>query len=187
MALRRTLATLFDADERTFRTEAKPLLREHGPGAARVERAVADGLAELDAGVDTDVRSGLTARERELVWRVWVFDDAPFGLTLSGPAYQDNPIRVANRTWRDLTGYSMSDLHGENPRLLQGAQTERPAVERLHEAVDIWESVTVELTNYRRDGTPFRNRVSLTPLEDESGTVTNWLGVQEAVGSRASE
>jgi PAS domain-containing protein len=58
-------------------------------------------------------------------------------------------------------------------------------VDDLREAIDIWEPVTVELRNYRRDGSSFRNRVSLLPLEDEMGTVSNWIGVQEAVDGTA--
>jgi PAS domain-containing protein len=82
---------------------------------------------------------------------------------------------------RDLTGYSLGDLRGENPRLLQGPDTEADAVADLREAVDIWEPVTVELWNYRKNGSRFRNRLSLVPLPDETGTVGNWLGVQGAV------
>lgn len=106
---------------------------------------------------------------------------ARFCITLSGPAYQDNPILYANQTFRDMTGYPLGDLVGENPRLLQGPETEQAPVADLREALDIWEPVTVELTNYRNDGTPFRNRVSLVPLDDETGTITNWVGVQEVV------
>jgi PAS domain S-box-containing protein len=124
---------------------------------------------------------GLCARERELVRKVRALSDAPCGLTLSGAAFEDNPLVYANRTFRRLTGYSMRELHGRNPRLLQGPDTERAAVGVLHEALRTWAPVTVELWNYRRDGTRFRNRVSLRPILDGAGTVTNWYGVQGRV------
>jgi PAS domain-containing protein len=41
--------------------------------------------------------------------------------------------------------------------------------------------VTVELRNYRRDGSAFLNRVSLRPLPGDDGTITHWAAVQEAV------
>lgn len=130
---------------------------------------------------DVDGLPTLDDHERTLVARMRTLDDVPLGLTLSGPAYQDNPIRYANRTFREMTGYSLAELVGENPRLLQGPETEAAAVDDLREAIDIWERVTVELQNYRQDGTPFRNRVTLVPLEDDTGTITNWLGVQDVV------
>jgi PAS domain S-box-containing protein len=120
----------------------------------------------------------LLERERWLVWRVWVLADAPLGVTLSGAAYEDNPLRYANRTFRRLTGYGMAELHGRNPRLLQGPDTEAEAVADLHAGLRGWEPVTAELWNYRRDGTRFRNRVSLLPVVDGTGTVTHWFGVQ---------
>jgi len=129
----------------------------------------------------SSVAADLDARDRALVERVRRFDAAPLGLTLSGPAYRDTPIRYANRTFRELTGYALEELRGENPRLLQGPDTEAGAVDRLHEAIDIWSEATVELRNYRRDGTSFRNRVTLVPLPDDSGTIHNWLGVQARV------
>lgn len=121
------------------------------------------------------------AVEGTLVRRARVLDGVQFGITVTGPAYQDNPIRYANRSFRELTGYSLETLRGENPRLLQGPETSPAAVEALREATSIWEPTTVTVRNYRRDGSAFDNRVSVRPVEDETGTITNWVGVHEAV------
>ncbi|MGM0684996.1 MAG: PAS domain-containing protein [Halobacteriota archaeon] len=102
-------------------------------------------------------------------------------MTLCGPAYRDTPVRYANRALRELTGYSLAELRGRNPRLLQGPKTGDAAVADLREAVSIWEPVTVQVWNHRRDGTPFLNRVSLRPLPGADGTITHWAAVQEAV------
>lgn len=130
------------------------------------------------------VRTGyddLSGRERRLVWRLWTLDTAPLGLTLTGPAFADNPVVYATRTLRDLTGYTAADLLGENPRLFQGPETEREAVTDLREAVASWNEVTVTVTNTHADGTSFRNRVTLAPISGTDGTVTHWLGVQKRV------
>jgi len=68
---------------------------------------------------------------------------------------------------------------GENLRLLQGPETTAAAVADLREAVDIWEAVVVELDNYRADGSQFQNRVAIAPIADDTGTISNWVGVQE--------
>ena len=143
-------------------------VRETSPETVDGDRIVAD-------------YDGRSERERRLAWRLWTLDTAPLGLTLAGPAYADNPIRYATRTLREVTGYALANLVGGNPRLLQGPATERGPVADLRAAVASWNETTVEVTNHRADGTPFRNRVTLAPLSGADGTVTHWLGVQERV------
>jgi PAS domain S-box-containing protein len=134
---------------------------------------------------DIESVAGLLEREQRLAWKVWVLEYAPFGITLSGAAYEDNPILYANQTFRWLTGYPLSAVHGENLRLLQGPATESAATGELLEGLRRWEPVTAELWNYRRDGVRFRNRVSLLPVFDDTGTVTHWFGVQGRVDGQS--
>jgi hypothetical protein len=68
------------------------------------------------------VTAGLNARDEELLACVRRFATAPFGLTLSGLAYSDNPILYANRTFREIMCYPLADLRGENPRLTSRAR-----------------------------------------------------------------
>ena len=129
----------------------------------------------------SSVTAGLDAHTTALLGRIRRFDAGPLGLTLSGPAYRDTPILYANETLRIITGYPLAELRGENPRLFQGPDTDPDAVATLREAIDIWAETTVELWNYRRDGSCFRNRVTVVPVPDDTGTITNWLGVQAVV------
>jgi PAS domain S-box-containing protein len=148
---------------------------------ARLDRAPSP--AAFDGPSDLEAFEALTPLERDLVWRLWVLDAVPFGLTLAGPAYQDTPVRYVNDGFERLTGYPLSAVRGKNLRLLQGPDTDDPAVESLREAVSIWEPITTELRNYRRDGTAFVNRVSLVPMAGSDGAVANWVGIQAAVDS----
>ena len=175
---RHELIDALRADPTEFRERVVDRLDDAAHAAARLDRAAAP------ASFDEPTELGsLTPLERDLVWRLWVLGAAPFGLTLAGPAYQDTPILYANRTFRRLTGYPLSAVRGENLRLLQGTETDPDAVATLREAVTIWESVTVELLNYRRDGTPFRNRVSVVPMAGPDGAIANWVGIQRRVES----
>jgi PAS domain S-box-containing protein len=175
MATRDRLVSVLQADPEPFRAGARELLAAHGGDPERVDRGE-DLLA--DAPVDTTT---LSAHERDLVRRVRILDDAPLGLTVAGPAYEDNPVIYVNRTFRELTGYGLAEVRGENLRLLQGPDTDPGAVDALREATEIWEPVTTELVNYRADGTPFTNRVTLVPHSGETGRITNWIGIQERV------
>jgi PAS domain S-box-containing protein len=197
MSLRSDVLDFLACDEANVRVALRDLLAD---GDATSDDASEDGVARTAAAnrrldprrlprsrsaaslpaavADAD---DLTERDRRLIERVRLLDDAPLGITLCGPAYRDTPILYANRTFRDLTGYPLADLRGRNPRLLQGPETDPAPVESLREAVSIWEPVTVELRNHRRDGTPFVNRVSLRPLPGDDGSITHWAAVQEAV------
>jgi len=108
-------------------------------------------------------------------------DDAPVGMAISGPAYQDNPIYYVNDAFESITGYAEGDVLGENLRLLQGSDTAAEVVDDLHEAIDIWAPVVVDVRNYRADGTPFWNHLALAPIADETGTISNWVGMQQDV------
>jgi PAS domain S-box-containing protein len=180
MSLRRDLAALLPADDAVFRSRIVDVFDAYD-GVTDRREAVAAGPDAVDPPAGLDAVDALDPRDRALVWRVQLLEDAPLGITLSGPAYGDNPIVYANETFRALTGYAMRDLRGENPRLLQGPDTEPAAVADLREALSTWQPVTVDLRNYRRDGTPFDNRVSLVPVTDDAGTVTNWFGIQAAL------
>lgn len=183
MDTRRDLIDLLRVDRPTFRDRIDSVLRAHDCADTARRDALAAGpeSERFDGPPELDDYETLSIRAHDLVWRCYLLDHAPLGLTICGPAYRDTPILYATRTMRAITGYSLDDLRGENPRLLQGPETDADAVTDLREAVDIWEPVTVELWNYRKDGSRFRNRLSLVPLPDETGTVGNWLGVQAAV------
>jgi PAS domain-containing protein len=173
VTLRRDLVRAVRATD--FREAALALCERHDlPEEPRRRVRETEPAAVVERGL-TDGRDG---RARRLVWRLWTLDAAPLGLVLAGPAYRDTPVVYATRTARDLTGYGLGELRGENLRRLQGPGTEPAAVADLREAVASWNEVTVDLRNYRADGTAFRNRVTLAPLAGPDGAPTHWLGVQ---------
>jgi len=179
MSTRERLGELLTCEESSFPSPARSFLAAHDIEPERVEPA--DGALPGLVDLSSPEVASLSPHERDLCRRLWVLDSAPLGITLAGPVYQDNPVIYVTRSFRELTGYSLSAVRGENLRLLQGPDTEADAVDALREAVEIWEPVTVELWNYRADGERFRNRVSLVPLPDDDGMLANWAGLQERV------
>lgn len=172
--LRATLRETVTADRESFRETVSRLATEYGFDADRLptEPETFDPPAAVGS---------VDAPDRELVWRAWTLETAPLGVVLAGAAYQDNPVLYANRATRRLTGYSLATLCGENLRLLQGPETDRWTVDSIQEALRGWDSITVELTNYRADDTVFTNRLSLVPVFGADGTVEHWFGLQAAV------
>lgn len=94
------------------------------------------------------------------------------------------PMVFANAAFERLTGYRREEMLGRDCRLLQGDARDQPAIAVLRAAIDAREACTVVLRNYRRDGTPFWNELSLTPLADEDGVVRHYIGIQKDVSER---
>jgi sigma-B regulation protein RsbU (phosphoserine phosphatase) len=106
------------------------------------------------------------------------------GITISDVRLPDNPLIYANRGFEEITGYSREESIGRNCRFLQGSDTDEESLNEIRSAIAEQRPCVVELLNFRKDGTPFWNRLSLTPLKDETGLVTHFIGVQSDVTRR---
>ena len=108
---------------------------------------------------------------------------SPIATVISNPRRPDNPIEAANTAFGALTGYSESEIVGRNCRFLAGELTEPWLTDRIRDAIDSRRPVLVDILNYRRDGSPFRNAVLVSPLFDEDGNLAWFLGSQVDLGS----
>ena len=93
-------------------------------------------------------------------------------------------IVYANAAFTRTTGYSLEDVLGQTPRILQGPGTDDHARKRLKTALKRWKPIEVELLNYRKDGQPFWVELSIVPVADEKGWFTHWVSVQRDVSER---
>ncbi|KQU55365.1 histidine kinase [Sphingomonas sp. Leaf339] len=105
-------------------------------------------------------------------------------MILTDPRQSDNPIVFANNAFLDLTGYDLEEVLGRNCRLLQGALTDRAVVAQMRTAVTERRAVSVEVLNYRRDGSPFWNGVFIGPVYDEAGELLFFFASQLDVSPR---
>lgn len=100
---------------------------------------------------------------------------------VSDPRRPDNPIVACNEAFVRLTGYSRDEILGRNCRFLRGERTEADQTAMLREAIAACRPTMVELINYRRDGSAFRNAVMVAPLFDDEGELAYFLGSQMAI------
>ena len=85
------------------------------------------------------------------------------GILITDPTQPDNPIIYASPGFEWLTGYPADEVVGRNCRFLQGPKTDPEAVAQVREAVRAGRPCSVELLNYRKDGTAFWNALSVSP------------------------
>jgi PAS domain S-box-containing protein len=107
---------------------------------------------------------------------------------ISDPKLPDNPIVACNDAFCALTGYGPEEIIGRNCRFLRGPDTEGWLSDVLRDAVREAKPALVEIRNYKKDGTPFRNAVMIAPIFDETGRLDYFLGSQmEVVDHGAAE
>ncbi|WP_159806917.1 SpoIIE family protein phosphatase [Cellulomonas citrea] len=112
----------------------------------------------------------------ELAARTAVASQLSF--VLSDARVEDEPLIWVNEEFCRLTGYAPAEVIGRNCRFLQGAGTDRRTVDQIKEDLHAGRTVSATALNYRRDGTPFWNHMVISPVRDETGTITHHLGIQ---------
>lgn len=105
-------------------------------------------------------------------------------MLITDPTQHDNPIVFANKAFQKLTGYDRHEVIGRNCRFLQGRDTDRRAVARLAEAIAKGHDISVDLLNYRKDGSRFWNALYLSPVRDDEGRIKFFFASQIDVTPR---
>lgn len=138
-------------------------------------------MPERIEAIDIETEDGIRRLDVPLDLKDRALEAASDGITISDPSRPDNPLIYVNSGFEQLTGYTRDSVLGRNCRFLQGPETDRVAGEMIRQAIAEQRECTVEILNYRRDGSPFWNRLSITPVRDGEGRVTNFIGVQSDI------
>ncbi len=106
------------------------------------------------------------------------------GITIADATKEDCPLIYVNKGFEKITGYNADFACGTNCRFLQGEDTDPKAIEEIRRAVKEKRECIVEILNYRKNGEPFWNRLSINPIRNNTGVVTHFVGVQSDVTAR---
>lgn len=93
----------------------------------------------------------------------------------------DYPILYASAGFFKMTGYTSKEVIGRNCRFLQGADTDPEDVAKIREALQKGTTYCGRLLNYKKDGSPFWNLLTVSPIKDESGKTLKFIGMQVEV------
>jgi diguanylate cyclase (GGDEF)-like protein/PAS domain S-box-containing protein len=103
------------------------------------------------------------------------------GVLIADARQPDLPIIYANQAFSTMTGYTRSDVIGQNCRFLQGPESDPAMIAKLRRGIQAQRETHVTLCNYRKDGTPFWNDLHIAPVRDSEGLVTHFVGVQHDI------
>lgn len=102
-------------------------------------------------------------------------------MAVTDPRQPDNPIVLANQAFLDLTGYSAEDVIGRNCRFLQGEGTSAATVAEIRTAIAEERDFTIEILNYKKDGTAFWNQLHVSAIHDDEGKLLYFFASQDDV------
>jgi PAS domain S-box-containing protein len=106
------------------------------------------------------------------------FKATRMSMIVTDPNQDDNPIIFCNAAFERLTGYSNDELIGSNCRLLQGEGTNAQTVTKVRESIAAGRDVSVDILNYRKDGSPFWNALFISPVRDDESKIVYFFASQ---------
>jgi PAS domain S-box-containing protein len=175
MSLDSTIQALQQENEKL-----REAIREHIPDSDQMlseqrQEAAADdyslfqkGLnsAEIDSDDFTMLMSLKTARQN---------------FVISDSTLPDNPLVFASQGFLEMTGYQLGDILGKNCRFLQGPGTNKKIIEKMVAGIRGQYDTLSLIMNYKKDGSMFWNKLFISPLRDNQGKVSHYLGIQSDI------
>ena len=94
---------------------------------------------------------------------------------------QDKILIYVNPAFERLTGYTSEEILYQDCRFLQSGDRDQDALPKIRDALDREGSCREILRNYRKDGTPFWNELSLSTVKNPNDGQDYFIGVQKDV------
>jgi PAS domain S-box-containing protein len=106
------------------------------------------------------------------------------GVVITDHTQPDEPIIYCNKAFESITGYTNKEIIGHNCRFLQDGDNNQEARHLLRQAIQNGEHCQVEIRNYKKDGRLIWNELMISPVKDQEGNVTNFIGIQNDITRR---
>jgi len=118
----------------------------------------------------------------------WIFrgalDNAKDIIVITEATPLDKPgprIVYANQAFYDLTGFTPEETIGNDPRMLQGKDTDRATLDRVRAALKAHEPIRVEVVNYTKSGQSYWLDMIIAPLRNPEGEVTHFAAIERDI------
>lgn len=154
------------------------IVRDASGRAVRIDGIAADVTAQVHADTARELAEGtLRLKDRAL-------ESTQNGVVVTDMTNPSCPIIYANPGFERITGYAAADIYGLNCGFLHGTDRDQAGLAELREAIHAGRECQVVLRNYRKDGSLFWNELSVSPVRDDQGRVTHYVGVQNDITER---
>ncbi len=156
-----------DGERRQLWIRKSPIINDNGEviGISAIDRDITE---------QNEAEVKLRLQERAI-------NAATNGVVICDARLPDVPIIYVNKGFERITGYTLSMISGLNCRFLQGPNSNLEVIEKIRTAIKTQTPVEVLILNYRKNGTTFWNNLKISPVRDEEGLVTHFVGIQSDV------
>ena len=93
-------------------------------------------------------------------------------------------IVYVNEAFNKMTGYTVEEVIGKTPRILQGPKTNKKELSRISEAIESQKTIEVEIVNYKKNGEEYWVNFTIVPVADKDGILTHFVAIQRDVTAR---
>ena len=147
-----------------------------------------DGLARLPAAVrnalnEKSAREERGRAEEELRKFARIVEQTPVSVVIT---CLDGSIEYVNPKFTEVTGYTLEEVRGKNPRFLKSGETADEEYRRLWETISQGREWHGEFHNRRKDNALVWQRATVSPLRDGAGAITHYLAIEEDVTAQKS-
>ena len=108
-------------------------------------------------------------------------EQSPASIVITNPA---GDIEYVNPKFVDLTGYTMAEALGKNPRILKSGEKSPEAYRELWETITAGKEWRGEFHNKKKNGELYWESASISPIRNPAGRITHFLAVKEDITSR---
>lgn len=141
------------------------------------------GNVVMTIGISRDITERKSAEEK-LQLQNKALQSSSEGILIADSNNGENIIIFTNEGFTNLTGYSAQEAIGKNCRFLQGKDTNPETIVEIRKCIAEHKNFEGEILNYKKDGTPFWNLLRITPVLDDSGKLTQFIGFQTDITKR---
>lgn len=103
------------------------------------------------------------------------------GIVITAP---DGTIEWVNPAFSRMTGYSMEEAVGQNPRILKSGRHGHTFYSNLWSTISACKVWRGEVMNRRKDGTFYEEEIAITPVASNQGVITHYIAIKHDISDR---
>ena len=132
------------------------------------------GVYLFGMGIDISARRH---KERQMRLYERALHAASNGIVITGRDGDEHPIEYVNPAFERITGYTRDEVVGLDSRFMAAPGMDPDERAQVRSALRELRPIKVVLRNQRKNGELFWNDLSITPVHDEHGQATHFVGV----------